>query len=76
MRNFRYHLIEHAVEETKQKPTSPSHRIHVYKARKEQYRTDNLFRTQPGKIYEELKNLKGNQLSLTSLRQKREGRIL
>ena len=53
--------IDHAVEDAKQRLTALSHRIQRYKARKEQYRTNKLFRTQPGRIYQELKDPKSNQ---------------
>jgi hypothetical protein len=49
-----------------------SHRIQRYKTRKEQYRTNTLFRTQPGRIYKELKDPKNNGYQAQLVPDKRE----
>ena len=48
--------IKHAIEDAKQRVTALASRIQRYKARKEQFRINKLFRTQPGRVYQELKN--------------------
>ena len=50
-----------AIEDAKQRLTGLAHRLKRYQARSEQFHQNNLFKTNPGRLYEQLKGKRQQQ---------------
>ena len=61
----KYHLkerhIQTAIEDAKQRLIALAHRLKRYQARSDQYHQNNLFKTNPGRLYEQLKGKRQTQ---------------